>query len=59
MWFIVPKQVEAYIDPGTGSYAYQLLLAGLFSVVFFVGAALKKIITKFRQKQSKKTSKTK
>jgi len=52
MLFVFPKHVEAYIDPGTGSYLYQLFLAALFSSVFFVGVFIKKIIRKFRRKKS-------
>lgn len=50
MLFVLPKHVEAYIDPGTGSYLYQLLLAGLFGGMFFMSTFVKKIIRKFRKK---------
>lgn len=28
------QRADAYIDPGTGSYAMQLLVAGLFGMIF-------------------------
>jgi hypothetical protein len=29
------KETQAYLDPGTGSYIFQILLAALFSSLFF------------------------
>ncbi len=29
-----PRHVEAYVDPGTGNYLLQVILATLFGVVF-------------------------
>ena len=29
-----PERAEAYIDPGTGSYVLQLLLAGILGALF-------------------------
>ncbi|OGY28597.1 MAG: hypothetical protein A3J50_02595 [Candidatus Woykebacteria bacterium RIFCSPHIGHO2_02_FULL_43_16b] len=52
---------QAYIDPGTGSYFLQFLIAGLFGSLFFLKQALsqgKKLIRspfKFIKKQSSKT----
>ena len=34
--FILSSSAMAYIDPGTGSYLFQLLMAGLLSSVFAV-----------------------
>jgi len=31
-----PTPAEAYIDPGTGSIAYQLILAAALGAVFFI-----------------------
>ncbi len=33
---LVPVKAFAYLDPGTGSYIVQILLAGLFGVLFAV-----------------------
>lgn len=33
---ILPRPVLAYLDPGTGSYILQLVLAGLFGAAFAV-----------------------
>lgn len=56
MFFVLPRHVAAYLDPGTGSYVYQLLLAGLFGGMFFIGTFVKKIIRKFKEKRMPKTT---
>ncbi|MFC1656883.1 hypothetical protein ACFL14_02920 [Patescibacteria group bacterium] len=33
---LVPLKAYAYLDPGTGSYIVQILLAGLFGVLFAI-----------------------
>lgn len=30
LWFAIPIETHAYLDPGTGSYLLQILLAALF-----------------------------
>jgi hypothetical protein len=37
------KPAHAYLDPGTGSYIFQLLVAGLLGSTFFLRTAIKKI----------------
>ena len=32
--FLAPKSVHAYIDPGAGSYAFQVIVAFLVSALF-------------------------
>lgn len=34
LFLFFPDRVEAYVDPGTGSYVLQLLLAGLLGALF-------------------------
>jgi hypothetical protein len=34
----------AYIDPGSGSYAFQLAIAGLTTVVFFFSSVKRKVV---------------
>jgi len=48
--FVLPEKSYAYLDPGTGSYLYQLALAGLFSGIFFFSAIVKKLVQKFKKK---------
>jgi len=36
LFLIVTHEAYAYIDPGTGSYIFQLIMAGLFGVAFTV-----------------------
>ena len=33
---LLPEPAHAYLDPGTGSYIFQLLLAGLFGAAFAI-----------------------
>jgi hypothetical protein len=36
-----------YIDPGTGSYGYQLLIAGVTGVLFFFASIKRKVLALF------------
>lgn len=51
---IIPKNTYAYIDPGSGSYMFQILLAGIFGGVFAIKIYWKKIISLLRNVFSKK-----
>lgn len=33
---VFPKRVDAYLDPGTGSYLLQIAVAALFGGLFFI-----------------------
>ena len=35
-FFMLPSRASAYIDPGTGSYVLQLLLAGILGALFAI-----------------------
>lgn len=41
--FLIPNRTEAYIDPASGSYVLQILLAALFASTFAVKIYWKKI----------------
>ena len=43
LYLAFPRQAHAYLDPGTGSYVFQLLVAGLIGSSFFLKSAIKKI----------------
>ncbi|NIS80481.1 MAG: hypothetical protein GTO14_09825 [Anaerolineales bacterium] len=43
---------EAYLDPGSGSYLLQLLVAGLFGGLFVIRASWDKIKNLFRGRSS-------
>ncbi|OGR87174.1 MAG: hypothetical protein A3A86_05865 [Elusimicrobia bacterium RIFCSPLOWO2_01_FULL_60_11] len=37
LWgFLAPEPAYAYIDPGMGALAWQMLLAGVFGAAFFI-----------------------
>jgi hypothetical protein len=40
---LLTRSVEAYIDPGTGSYVFQLLIAGLLGAAFTAKVFWKRI----------------
>ncbi len=49
LWCLVFAQpAYAYIDPGTGSYFFQLLIASLFAGGFIIKMSWKSIRTFFR-----------
>jgi hypothetical protein len=52
----LPKFTYAYLDPGTGSYIFQLLIAGLIGSSFFLKTAVKKIRNKFKPQPQKETT---
>jgi hypothetical protein len=37
----------SYVDPGTGSYGYQLLIAGVTGMVFFFSSIKRKVLSFF------------
>ncbi len=43
IFFLAAKNIYAYIDPGTGSYLLQILLATLLAFLFTVKSYWKKI----------------
>jgi hypothetical protein len=45
--FFFADRVEAYIDPGTGSYFFQMLLAVIFGGLFAIKTFWKKIVSYF------------
>jgi len=47
---------HAYLDPGSGSYFVQLLLASLMGALFFLGVYRKKVTDFFRNLFSKDQS---
>lgn len=51
---ILPVNAHAYLDPGTGSYVLQFLLAALFSSLFFIKKYWHKLISFFTGASSKK-----
>lgn len=54
LYLIFPQPAHAYLDPGTGSYFFQLLIAGLLGSLFFVRTAIKKIKALFKDTNSRK-----
>jgi hypothetical protein len=50
---IFPPKVQAYLDPGTGSYITQLLIGGLVGGGYLVKVYFHKIINFFKKNKSK------
>lgn len=50
-----PLAIHAYIDPGTGSYVFQIIIAAFVAVSFMVKVYWHKIKAFFRRLFAKKT----
>lgn len=53
-FFIFPMPAHTYVDAGTGSYIFQLMIAGLLGGVFFVKSAFRKMKDNFKNPSLKK-----
>jgi hypothetical protein len=53
LYILFPKKAMAYLDPGTGSYVFQILIAGLLGGLFFFKSIVKKIKALYKQIMSK------
>lgn len=42
LWNLFPEKSFAYLDPGTGSYVFQLLIAGLLGSTFFMKSIIRR-----------------
>ena len=49
------KHTLAYLDPGTGSYLFQLLIAAVTAIIFYLALIKKKIKSVFRKLTKSKT----
>lgn len=45
---MMTRDAQAYIDPGSTSYFFQLLIAGLTAVVFFFSSLKRRVVGIFR-----------
>ncbi|MFT5728430.1 MAG: hypothetical protein ACI8PB_002584 [Desulforhopalus sp.] len=45
---LIPQDSYAYIDPGTGSYVLQILIASVLGGLFVLKASYRKIINFFK-----------
>lgn len=52
LFFLFANISQAYIDPGTGSYIFQLLIAGLLGSLFFVKTGFRSVVSFFSKKSS-------
>jgi hypothetical protein len=53
------RPAYAYLDPGTGSYVFQLVIAGVLGSTFFLKSAISALIKKFKNsRQQNDTDKT-
>lgn len=53
LFFVLTHDAHAYIDPGSGSYILQLIIAGLLGAAFAVKIYWKRIKTFFSRGQEK------
>jgi hypothetical protein len=50
---ILPSPVKAYLDPGSASFLFQILIAGALGALFYIKTILKWIKNLFRRKDEK------
>jgi len=55
LYFVFPREAYAYLDPGTGSYIFQLAIAVLIGGSFAIKLYWRKIKTFFRESFFKNT----
>ena len=48
---MVPKILAMYVDPGSGSYYFQMLIAGLTTVLFFFSSIKRKVLSLFKSSE--------
>jgi len=41
--------VAMYVDPGSGSYYFQMLIAGLTTFCFFFSSIRRKVVSRFKK----------
>jgi hypothetical protein len=46
---MVPTMLAMYVDPGSGSYYFQMLIAGLTTVLFFFSSIKRKVLSLFNK----------
>lgn len=52
-WSLLPQNAHAYLDPGTGSYILQVILAALFGALFMLKVFWTRITGFFRRRVSR------
>jgi len=52
LFTLAPKSAYAYLDPGTGSYLFQMLIAGLIGASFAIKLYWRKIKSFFSSSRS-------
>ncbi len=57
--FILPSNIYAYLDPGTGSYILQIIAAVLFAGLFFIKSWWSKVIGLFKKDDQESSKDTK
>ena len=55
IFLIVPLKAQAYLDPGSGSYLTQILIASLFGAGYLTKAYWGKLKNIFSKKDRKKS----
>ena len=56
MLFSILERDQGYLDPGSGSYIIQLILASVMGALFMLGVYRKKVSDFFRNLFSKKSN---
>lgn len=54
LFLVFAKPAHAYLDPGTGSYLFQFLIAGLLGGSFFFKNSFKSLFDRFKKDSRQK-----
>jgi len=54
--FLFPASAHAYLDPGTGSYIFQLVLAGIVGALFSITLFWRRIKLFFKNLSAKRNA---
>lgn len=53
-FLLTARRAYAYLDPGSGSYLFQLIIAGLLGAGFFIKSSWKYIVAFLKKRFKKK-----
>jgi hypothetical protein len=51
--FVFPETSHAYLDPGTGSFVFQMIIAGVVGGLFAIKTFWRKIVSFFKKDNGK------
>lgn len=53
MFFFINQEAHAYVNPGSGSYLFQVIIGGFLSIIYFFKKIIIKIFSIFKKNGKK------